>query len=81
MDFPPNATQDGAAILVRDIHGMKEELEANGVGIGNWRVDERDGQKLQVFFVRIPCLKLPRFKVEVRRSWISPSSMGINAHG
>ncbi len=46
-----DATQDGAAILVRDIHGMKEELEANGVGIGNWRVEERDGQKLQVFFV------------------------------
>ncbi len=48
------ATQDGAAILVSDIHLIKKELEANGVEIGNWRVDERDGQKLQVFFVVAP---------------------------
>ena len=49
-----DATQDGAAILVSDIHAVKEELEAKGVKIGNWRVDERDGQKLQVFFVVAP---------------------------
>ena len=47
-------TQDGAAILVSNIVGVKEELESNGVEIGNWRVDERDGQKLQVFFVVAP---------------------------
>ena len=49
-----DATQDGAAILVSDIHCVKEELGANGVEIGNWRVDERDGQKYQVFFVVAP---------------------------
>ena len=45
---------EGAAILVADIHRAKEELEAKGVKIGNWRVDERDGKKLQVFFVVAP---------------------------
>ena len=43
-----------AAILVSNIQGIKDELESNGVSIGNWRVDERDGQKLQVFFVVAP---------------------------
>jgi catechol 2,3-dioxygenase-like lactoylglutathione lyase family enzyme len=47
-------TQDGAAILVHRIRDIKEELEAKGVEIGNWRVDERDGQKLQVFFAIAP---------------------------
>lgn len=47
-------TQDGAAILVRDIANMRKELHANGVETGNWRVDERDGEKLQVFFVVAP---------------------------
>ena len=47
-------SQDGAAILVSNIQGMKEELESRGVEIGNWRIDERDGQKLQVFFVVAP---------------------------
>jgi catechol 2,3-dioxygenase-like lactoylglutathione lyase family enzyme len=46
--------QDGAAILVSNISGMRDELKARGVNIGNWRVDERDGQKLQVFFVVAP---------------------------
>jgi catechol 2,3-dioxygenase-like lactoylglutathione lyase family enzyme len=45
---------EGAAILVSDIHRAKEELESRGVTIGNWRVDERDGRKLQVFFVVAP---------------------------
>ena len=57
MGFSVNggdASQDGAAILVTDIRRAKEELEANGVRISNWRVDERDGQKLQVFFVVAP---------------------------
>ena len=49
-----NASQDGAAILVSNIQGMKEEFESRGVEIGNWRIDERDGQKLQVFFVVAP---------------------------
>ena len=47
-------TQDGAAILVRAIANMREELHAKGVETGNWRVDERDGEKLQVFFVVAP---------------------------
>jgi catechol 2,3-dioxygenase-like lactoylglutathione lyase family enzyme len=49
-----DAAQDGAAILVADIHRAKQELEANGVQIGNWRVDTRDGQRFQVFFVVAP---------------------------
>ena len=49
-----DATQDGAAILVSNILGIKEELESRGVEIRNWRVDERNGQKLQVFSVVAP---------------------------
>jgi catechol 2,3-dioxygenase-like lactoylglutathione lyase family enzyme len=49
-----DASQDGAAILVSDIARAKQELEANGVTVGNWRVDERNGRKLQVFFVVAP---------------------------
>ncbi len=47
-------TQDGAAILVTDIHKARQELEAAGVEIGNWRIDERDGKNFQVFFVIAP---------------------------
>jgi catechol 2,3-dioxygenase-like lactoylglutathione lyase family enzyme len=46
--------QDGAAVLVSNIGGMKVELEAKGANVGNWRVDERDGKKFQVFFVVAP---------------------------
>lgn len=46
--------QEGAAILVSDIHRARQELEGNGIQIGNWRVDERDGRKFQVFFVVAP---------------------------
>jgi len=49
-----DASQDGAAILVSGIGDVKKELEANGVRISNWRVDESDGQKFQVFFVAAP---------------------------
>ena len=49
-----DATQDGAAILVTDVARARDELEANGVATGNWRVDERDGEKYQVFFVVAP---------------------------
>ena len=51
-----DASQDGAAILVANIHTLKDAFESNGVKIANWRVDERDGQKLQVFFVVAPGL-------------------------
>ena len=40
--------------LVNDIHKARDEVEANGVETGNWRVDERDGKKYQVFFVIAP---------------------------
>jgi catechol 2,3-dioxygenase-like lactoylglutathione lyase family enzyme len=49
-----DASQDGAAILVSDIHQAKAELETNGIQVGNWRVDERNGKRLQVFFVVAP---------------------------
>lgn len=45
---------DGAAILVADIHRARSELEANGIEAVNWGIEERDGQKLQVFFVVAP---------------------------
>ena len=48
------AANDGAAVLVTDIHRARRELEANGVKTANWRVDERDGGKFQVFFVVAP---------------------------
>ena len=47
-------SQDGAAVLVSNIRGIKDELESNGVKIANWRIDERDGQEYQVFFVVAP---------------------------
>jgi catechol 2,3-dioxygenase-like lactoylglutathione lyase family enzyme len=47
-------SQDGAAVLVSNIGGLKEEFQSKGAKIGNWRVDERDGEKYQVFFVVAP---------------------------
>src|SRR5689334_19641455 len=49
-----DASADGAAVLVADSRRAREELEANGIKIGNWRIDERDGKKFQVFFVVAP---------------------------
>lgn len=49
-----DASQDGAAVLVSNIRAIKDELERNGTPIGNWRVDERNGRALQVFFVVAP---------------------------
>ena len=46
--------QDGAAVSVSNIRGMRDELEARGTQIGNWRIDERDGEQFQVFFVVAP---------------------------
>lgn len=45
---------EGAAILVNDIHGVRADLESRGAAIGNWRIDQRDGKNLQVFFVVAP---------------------------
>jgi catechol 2,3-dioxygenase-like lactoylglutathione lyase family enzyme len=49
-----DSSQEGAAILVNDVHAARMEVESSGVRIENWRVDERDGKKLQVFFVVAP---------------------------
>ena len=46
--------QEGAAILVSGIEGIRQELASKGVGTGNFRIDERDGKKLRVFFVVAP---------------------------
>ena len=47
-------TQDGAAILVDHIEEIRRMLEAKGVQVGDWQIDERDGKKLRVFFVVAP---------------------------
>jgi catechol 2,3-dioxygenase-like lactoylglutathione lyase family enzyme len=47
-------SQDGAALQVANISAMRDELESKGVQTANWRIDERDGQQLQVFFVVAP---------------------------
>lgn len=49
-----DSSQDGAAILVSDIHAARAELERRGVNIGNWRVEEQAGTRLHVFFVVAP---------------------------
>ena len=45
---------DGAAVLVSNVAGMRDELQSRGAKVGNWRVDERDGKLFQVFFVVAP---------------------------
>lgn len=49
-----NPEEEGAAIRVSNIYTMREELEAKGISTGNWRVDDWDGEKHQVFFVVAP---------------------------
>jgi catechol 2,3-dioxygenase-like lactoylglutathione lyase family enzyme len=49
-----DASQDGAAILVTGIEDIRKELEEKGVKTANWRVDERTGERFQVFFVVAP---------------------------
>ncbi len=49
-----DASEEGAAIRVSNISAMRDELESRGVKTANWRIDERDGEKLQVFFVIAP---------------------------
>ena len=46
--------QDGAAILVDHIEEIRRMLEAKGVQVGDWQIDERDGKKLRVIFVVAP---------------------------
>jgi catechol 2,3-dioxygenase-like lactoylglutathione lyase family enzyme len=47
-------SQDGAAILVSGIGAIRSQLAANGVNVGELGTDEREGRKLQVFFVVAP---------------------------
>jgi len=47
-------SQEGAAIRVSDINGISSQLESNGIDVASPRVDERDGKKLNVFFVVAP---------------------------
>ncbi len=64
-----DASQDGAAVLVSGIHELRKELESNGVKIANWRLDERDGRELQVFFVVAPeglCYYFHEPKVDIQ---------------
>ena len=49
-----NSAEDGAAILVSGIEGVRDELEERGVQTANWRVDEQDGRQVRVFFVVAP---------------------------
>ena len=49
-----DASQDGAAVQVKSIGALRDELESKGVATANWRIDERDGQRFQVFFVVAP---------------------------
>ena len=49
-----DASQDGAAILVSRIADVMKELEKNGVNVGNWRIDEQNGRRVQVFFAVAP---------------------------
>ena len=49
-----DASQQGAAVRVTNIGDLKEEFDANGTPTANWRIDNRDGEKHQVFFVVAP---------------------------
>ena len=49
-----NPAEEGAAIRVANIDGVKAELESSGIAVANTRVDERDGEKFNVFFVVAP---------------------------
>ncbi|EGF25138.1 VOC family protein [Rhodopirellula baltica] len=46
--------QEGAAIRVSDVNGIRRQLESNGIDVASIRVDERDGEKFNVFFVVAP---------------------------
>jgi hypothetical protein len=46
--------QDGAAVKVSNIGAIRDEFDAAGVNTANWRIDERNGERFQVFFVVAP---------------------------
>jgi catechol 2,3-dioxygenase-like lactoylglutathione lyase family enzyme len=47
-------SQDGAAIRVSGIGALRGQLEASGVSVSEWGMNEREGRKLRVFFVVAP---------------------------
>jgi hypothetical protein len=47
-------SQDGAAILVSGIQGIRSQLAAGGVNVGELCVHEREGQRFRAFFVVAP---------------------------
>ena len=49
-----DASQDGAAIKVTAIEQVRSEIEASGANVSDFKIDERDGKKLKVFFVVAP---------------------------
>jgi len=49
-----DASQDGAAIEVTDIHRTNEEIRVAGIDVGDVRIEESDGKKRDVFFVIAP---------------------------
>jgi hypothetical protein len=46
--------QDGAAILVSGIQGIRSQLQASGVAAGELCVHQREGQSFHAFFVVAP---------------------------
>ncbi len=49
-----NPEQDGAAIRVQNLDALRSEFETKGVTVGNRRIDERNGETFDVFFVVAP---------------------------
>jgi catechol 2,3-dioxygenase-like lactoylglutathione lyase family enzyme len=49
-----DASQDGAAIQVSDIHRAREQIEAAGLDVGDVRNEEQDSERRDVFFVVAP---------------------------
>lgn len=49
-----DASQEGAAVRVTNIGDLKEGCDANGTPTANWRIDKRNGEEHQVFFVVAP---------------------------
>ena len=49
-----DASQDGAAIQVSDIHRAKEQIRAAGLAVADVQNEERNGERRYVFFVVAP---------------------------
>lgn len=49
-----DAAQDGASVLVTGIEQLRNDLAATDTSVGDFRIDDHDGQKMKVFFVVAP---------------------------